>query len=106
MKKPTTIAESTAKCTKCVRSKHGQRLPCTTCNGTGYACGVKPTEVERELFAIFEATKRLIELDAPRTATFLRYCALSHEHSIGVPTEKASRFIMCAEMMALDQEKT
>ena len=65
MKKPTTIAEATARCERgfCGDKRQiGGALPyrdCPQCNGTGYACGVKPTEVEQALFDILKSTKVL-----------------------------------------------
>lgn len=69
-----TIEEALAKCPDCNNGWHAavrdqwdpgylQGLSkCATCNGTKYACGVAPTEVERHLFAIVEATRALEQL--------------------------------------------
>lgn len=70
-----TIQEALADCPKCRTSGcisvHLQEpnvepcdwatdiVTCPDCNGTGYACGVAPNEVERHLFAIVEATRAL-----------------------------------------------
>lgn len=74
----TTIKKALAKCgycsgVGCVTSSGSTgsaahsvwRNPCHPCNGTGYACGVATTEVERHLFAIVQATRALAGRDVP-----------------------------------------
>ena len=64
---PKTIAEATAKCTDCQgRGYHTEmfephdRHPCEACNGTGYACGVAPTELERLAIIAYEAIELMM----------------------------------------------
>ena len=69
MKKPTTIAEATARCGECMQSSGWNPAEsrvdglviCTDCNGTGYACGVAPTEFEQAMFSLVTTAKRLAD---------------------------------------------
>ena len=54
-----TIKEALARCPRVYRNGSGRHPERCPCNGTGYACGVAPTEVELHLFAIVEATRAL-----------------------------------------------
>ena len=95
MKRPTTIAEATAVCpgrycggiTKVVPP-----LPdCPECNGTGYACGVKPTEVQQALFDAMTACHRLQALRLEMTVAerdavdaFVEVIEICHESDINL----------------------
>lgn len=69
MTKATTIEEALAACEACVEYGKWRGLPiaitptCKGCNGTGYACGVAPTEIETWLFAMFNATTALVQMN-------------------------------------------
>ena len=104
MSEAKTIAEATAKCPNVMSEgtyyEHLCDLTACTCNGTGYACGVRPTEVQLKRMEIVEAARWLIDND-PGWATnmTIEFCVKASCQF--TPTVHVGRYLEKAEHIAV-----